>query len=127
MPALRSLEILIVTLAAFCLLLSAVVVALAVRVARVSRLTSAIGNNGDVGLAAKPRARPAGSPQGRSGRSIDLPAFRGRAGGAGAGTRLGANQVSRAIETPQRGPMIFRDRQGAGGRLGDARPARPAQ
>src|SRR3972149_4693596 len=52
MPALSSLEILIVTLAAFCLLLSAVVVALAVRVARVSRLTSAIGNTGDGVLAA---------------------------------------------------------------------------
>src|SRR3972149_6740595 len=59
--------------------------------------------------------------QGRSGRSIALPAFRGRAGGAGAGTRLGANQVSRAIETPERGPMIFRDRQEAGWRLGNAR------
>ena len=52
MPALSSLEILIVTLAAFCLLLTAVVVALAVRVARVSRLTSAIGSTGDGALAA---------------------------------------------------------------------------
>src|SRR3970040_1735648 len=52
MPALSSLEILIVTLAAFCLLLTAVVVALAVRVARFSRLTSAIGRTGDGALAA---------------------------------------------------------------------------
>ncbi len=51
MPALSSLEILIVTLAALCLILTAVVVALAVRVARVSR-TSAIGSRGDGALAA---------------------------------------------------------------------------
>ena len=52
MPALSNPEILIVTVAAICLLLTAVVVALAVRVARVSRLTSAIGSTGDGALAA---------------------------------------------------------------------------
>lgn len=51
MPALSNPEILIVTVAAICLLLTAVVVALAVRVARVSR-TSAIGSTGDGALAA---------------------------------------------------------------------------
>lgn len=52
MPALSSLEILIVTLAALCLLLTTVVVVLAVRVARISRMTGATDSAGDRVLAA---------------------------------------------------------------------------
>jgi len=52
MPALSSLEILIVTLAVLCLLLTTAVVVLAVRVARLSRLTNAAGSVGDGALAA---------------------------------------------------------------------------